>query len=126
MSNEEHEARSTTANAGEPYRGDQVMKRLLPLVMFVSLGAFLAPLEQAHADLSLDLIANGDFSLGGTPPDAFASWTSTTPDAITDGGGFAKFTNGSGLFADLDQTFTIPTGTHITSLSFEFKPIIIS
>jgi hypothetical protein len=94
------------------------MKRLLPLVMLVSLAAFLAPCEQAHADL----LMNGDFSTPGTPPDAFASWTTTFGDRPTNGGGFAKFTE-SAMFAqvELEQSFTIPTSA--SSLSFEFKAI---
>jgi hypothetical protein len=86
--------------------------------MFVSLAAFLAPCEQAHADLNL--IMNGDFSQTGTSPDAFAFWTTTITgaDRPTDGGGFATFTEGANL-VELEQTFTIPNNA--SSLSFEFK-----
>jgi hypothetical protein len=98
------------------------MRRLLPLVLFVNLAAFLAPCEQAHADVKL--IMNGDFSQAGNPPDAFASWTTTFGDRPTDGGGFATFTeSATSAFVELEQTFAIPVNSHISSLSFEFKAV---
>jgi hypothetical protein len=91
--------------------------RSMTLVFWSALVLALVP---SGKDASAGVLVNGDFSTPGTPPEAFAGWTTTLADfgRPTDGGGFALFAETGPLGSQLEQGFLLPE--EALRLSFEF------